>query len=117
MHPRLGITLLLLWLLPALVYAAPAPNKAATTKDRIIAAIDSIPAYSPDHILVRFKPGTSAASIAETHRQANGLLKKTLPRIGVQMVSIPKGQLVAKLRVYRANQMWHMLSLTITACW
>ena len=68
---RLG---LLLWwwlvcLLPWAVNAAP-PIDLET-------ALESIPAYAPDRILVRFKPGTAAASVADLHRQANGQRLKT----------------------------------------
>jgi len=58
-------TALSLWLLaallPSLVLAAPP----TITPDDIQAALQSIPAYAPDRILVRFKPGTPADRFAK----------------------------------------------------
>ena len=90
-----------LLLLPALAGAAPPTPK--ITQAHIDAALATIPAYVPDRILVRFKPGTPAPSIAQSHRVARGLVQRTLRGIDVQVVKVPRGQVVAKLRAYRAN--------------
>ena len=95
---RLRLGLLWWWLvclLPWVVNAAP-PIDLET-------ALESIPAYAPDRILVRFKPGTTAASVADLHRQANGQRLKTIPRIGVEVIKIPTGRVQQTLQRYRAN--------------
>lgn len=99
----------LLWilvsLLPSLTIAAPPANVPARIPgpDDIKAALQTIPAFAPDRILVRFKPGTPATSIANLHRQANTQTLKTIPRIDVQVIKVPPGQLQKKLNTYRAN--------------
>ena len=90
-----------LLLLPALSSAAPPEPK--ITQAHIDAALATIPAYAQDRILVRFKPGTPAASIAQSHRVAKGLVQRTIRGIDVQVVKIPRGQVVAKLHAYRVN--------------
>ena len=67
------------------------------------AALKSIPAYAPDRLLVRFKPGAAAAGIAELHRQAGGQRLKTIRPIGVDLIRAPGGRLQQTLRRYRAN--------------
>lgn len=59
--------------------------------------------FSAEEILVKFKPGTGLADIAETHRQLGGLVKKTIPAIGVQVVTIPAGKAIEKAKAYSAN--------------
>jgi thermitase len=95
---RLSVRLLL-WLLVCLL---PGPVNAAPTVD-LETALKSIPAYAPDRVLVRFKPGTAAASIADLHRQAGGQRLKTLPRIGVEVIKIPRGRVQQTVQRYRAN--------------
>ena len=86
---------LLLCLLPLQVFAAPPVD--------LETALKSIPAYAPDRVLVRFKPGTAAASVADLHRQAGGQKLKTIPHIGVEVIRIPQGRVRQTLQRYRAN--------------
>jgi thermitase len=51
-------------------------------------------------ILVKFQPGTSAATIAEVHCQNGGRLVEVIPQIGVQVVEVPASQLEEKLAAY-----------------
>jgi hypothetical protein len=67
------------------------------------AALKLIPAYAPDRVLVRFKPGTAATSIADLHRKAGGERLKTIPRINVEVIKTPKGRVQQTLKRYRAN--------------
>jgi subtilisin family serine protease len=92
---------LLLSLVPS-ASAAPQP-KPRITQAHIKAALDRIPKYAPDRLLVRFKPGTAATIKAQIHNQAGAELHRTLPHTGVQVVKVPKNQIVQKLRAYRAN--------------
>ncbi|MDH5513960.1 MAG: S8 family serine peptidase [Gammaproteobacteria bacterium] len=86
---------LLLCLLPLQAFAGPPVD--------LETALKSIPAYAPDRVLVRFKPGTAAASVADLHRQAGGQMLETIPHIDVQVIRIPPGRLQQSLRRYRAN--------------
>ena len=90
---------LLLWLLVCLL---PGPVSAAPPVD-LETALKSIPAYAPDRVLVRFKPGTAAASVADLHRLAGGERLKTIPHIGVEVIKIPKGRVQQTVQRYRAN--------------
>jgi subtilisin family serine protease len=95
---RLRVSLLL-WLLVCLL---PWAVNAAPPID-LETVLKSIPTYAPDRVLVRFKPGTAAASNADLHRQAGGQRLKTIPHIGVEVIKIPKGRVQQTLQRYRAN--------------
>jgi len=58
---------------------------------------------APDRILVKFQPGTDAATAAAVHRQNGGSVIDTIPDIGVQVVSVPAGSVPAKVADYRRN--------------
>lgn len=62
-----------------------------------------IPQFSPDRVLVKFKPGISASAIGEAHRQANGKTLRTIPGIEVQVVQVPTGTVQGKVAMYEAN--------------
>jgi len=76
---------------PAIVFAAP-PGNPAPVSD-----------FSSQQILVKFKPGTSLPEVAQIHRQLGGQVKETIPGIGVQVVTVPKGYMVAKANAYSSN--------------
>jgi len=61
------------------------------------------PGFSSEQILVKFRSGTSLPEAAQIHRQLGGQVKKTIPGIGVQVVTVPKGQNVAKANTYSSN--------------
>jgi thermitase len=61
------------------------------------------PPFAPDRVLVKFKPGTAASAVGEAHRQAGGHELKTIQAIGVQVVSVPAGTVLAKVAAYKAN--------------
>jgi thermitase len=85
----LVIAVLLISSFPTIVFAAP-PNSPASD-------------FSSQQILVKFKPGTSLPEVAQIHRQLGGQVKETIPGIGVQVVTVPKGQEKAKAKAYSAN--------------
>ncbi|GAF77256.1 unnamed protein product, partial [marine sediment metagenome] len=87
----LAVAILLISSFPAIVFAAP-PDNPAPVSD-----------FSSQQILVKFKPGTSLPAVAEIHRQLGGQVKETIPGIGVQVVTVPKGQVVAKVKAYSSN--------------
>ena len=84
-----------------------------------------VSAQAPDQhasgeILVKFKRGTSAASIADAHRRGGGTALRTIGGVGVQVVRVPAGQEQARVGAYRANLsvefaevngIWHALAL------
>jgi thermitase len=86
-----AVVVLLISSLPAIVSAAPPDNTAP------------VPSFSSQQILVKFKPGVSLPEAAEVHRQLGGHVKETIPDIGVQVVTVPKGQEMAKVKAYSAN--------------
>jgi thermitase len=87
----LAVAILLISSLPTIVFAAPPDNPA------------SVSDFSSQQILVKFKPGTSLPEVAEIHRQLGGQVKETIPGIGVQVVTVPKGQVMAKVKAYSSN--------------
>jgi thermitase len=61
------------------------------------------PPFAPDRVLVKFRPGTAASAVTEAHRQAGGKEVKTISAIGVQVIAVPAGTVLAKVAAYKAN--------------
>lgn len=59
--------------------------------------------HAPDRILVKFKPGTDAGSIAAVHRQNGGAVIDTIPGIDVQVVAVPAGTVPSRVAAYGRN--------------
>jgi len=87
----LAIAILLMLSLPANLFAG-SPDNPAPVSD-----------FSPEQILVKFKADVSLPQAAEIHRQLGGQMKETIPGIGVQVVTVPKGQAMAKAKAYSSN--------------
>jgi len=87
----LVIAILLISAFPTIVFAA-SPGSPAPASG-----------FSSEQILVKFKPGTSLPEASQVHLQLGGQAKETLPGIGVQVVTVPKGQNVAKANAYSSN--------------
>jgi thermitase len=87
----LAIAILLISLFPTIIFAAP-PDNTAPASD-----------FSSQQILVKFKRDVTLSETAEIHRQLGGRVKETIPGIDVQVVTVPKGQAMAKVRAYSAN--------------
>jgi thermitase len=87
----LAVAILLISSFPAVVFAVPLAGSA------------TVPDFSSQQILVKFKPSTSLPEVAQIHRQLGGQVKETIPGIGVQVVTVPKGQAMAKAKAYSAN--------------
>jgi len=61
-------------------------------------------AYSPDQILVSFKPGTPAWERAGAHASLGTKAKGRIPQIDVEIVEVPKGRSVEGLvKMYEKN--------------
>jgi thermitase len=59
--------------------------------------------FTPDEVLVAFRPGTPAADKSAAHAQVAGHASRTLSQIGVTVVSVPAGTSAAALKSYRRN--------------
>ena len=59
--------------------------------------------FSSEQILVKFKPDVILPEAAEIHRQLGGQVRETVPGIGVQVVTVPKGQVKDKVKAYSSN--------------
>jgi thermitase len=87
----LAAGILLISSFPTVLFAAP-PDNAGPVSD-----------FSSEQILVKFKPDVGLPEAAEIHRQLGGQVKETIPDIGVQVVTVPKGQEKAKAKAYSSN--------------
>jgi thermitase len=87
----LVVAILLISTFPSIVFAAP------------MFGSTPIPDFLSQQILVKFKPGTTLPQAAQIHRQMGGQVEETIPDIGVQVVTVPKGQAMAKAKAYSAN--------------
>jgi thermitase len=87
----LAIAILLISSFATNIFAAPPDNPAAASD------------FSSQQILVKFKPDVTLPEVAEIHRQLGGQLKETIPGIGVQVVTVPKGQAKEKAKAYSSN--------------
>ncbi len=65
--------------------------------------IHSQSSFSPDRVLVSFRPGTAASDIGESHRQAGGRVIKKISRIGVQVVEVANGKVLNAVKSYQRN--------------
>jgi len=87
----LAVAILLISSFPTIVFAAPPDNPGP------------VPDFSSQQILVKFKPDVTLPEATEIHRQLGGQVKETIPGIGVQVVTVPKGQEKAKAKAYSSN--------------
>lgn len=89
---------LLLACLSGIGHAQPVPSD---PQARLNAA--ALERFAPDRVLVKFKPGTAASQIAQAHRSASATPVKEIPGIGVQVVQVLAGSVMAKVAAYQAN--------------
>lgn len=59
--------------------------------------------FRTGELLVKFRQGASAASIADAHRRNGGTVERVISGIGVQVVRVPAGAEQARAAGYRAN--------------
>jgi thermitase len=59
--------------------------------------------FAPDTVLVSFLPGATGSAISSAHRQVGGRVEKTLSGLGVQVVTVPTGTVMAAIERYDAN--------------
>ncbi|MGI9293095.1 MAG: S8 family serine peptidase [Pseudomonadales bacterium] len=63
----------------------------------------SVTRYSPDTLLVKFKPGAVAAERGQAHQQARGQVARELKNLGVSLVKVPRGSVMAAVNIYSKN--------------
>src|SRR4030042_3072582 len=85
----LAIAILLISSFPTIVSGTPLDNP--------------ISDFSAEQILVKFKSDVTLPEVAEIHRQLGGYAKETIPGIGVQVVTVPKGHAKDKAKAYSAH--------------
>ena len=56
--------------------------------------------YASGHILVKFKPGTSAEDRQRTHKRHGGRVIEVLPKLDVQVVQVPRGSELTVVAAY-----------------
>ena len=61
------------------------------------------PAFVEDQLLVAFHPNTPASQIAAAHQRAGARVQRTISAIGVQVLTVPTGNVPGLLQAYRAN--------------
>ncbi len=59
--------------------------------------------FSPDTVLVAFNPGTAASEMSAAHSRAGGNVLKTIAAIGVQVIAVPNGTVLAAVQRYQRN--------------
>jgi thermitase len=59
--------------------------------------------YMPDRIVVKFKEGLNSAHMAQLHASQEAVVVDQIPQIGVQILSVPPGEVEAKITAYRAD--------------
>ncbi len=80
------------------------PAALAERQAALAAAIrNQVPAFAPDRVLVRFRPGTAAADAGKAHRQAGGRLLQEIPAIGVHVVEVAQDKVNEKIAHYARN--------------
>ena len=88
-------------------FAAPNPAPGKNTKLKVTgpasAALQGIPRYAPDRLLVKFRPGTAASERGKAHRQAGGKHLRVIPGIGVHVIEVPAGSVPGKVSQYQKN--------------
>ena len=59
--------------------------------------------FAPDTLLVAFHPGTAASEMVAAHSQAGGQVVTTIAAIGVQVIAVPNGTVLAAVQRYQRN--------------
>lgn len=59
--------------------------------------------YVPDRIVVKLKEGISSAYMAQLHASQKAMVVGEIPQIGVQILSVPSGEVEARIAAYRAD--------------
>lgn len=82
----------------SIVDARPIPSDSQARLNAVV-----LERFAADRVLVKFKPGTAAAEIAKAHSGASAMPLEEIPGIGVQVVRVAAGSVLAKVAAYQAN--------------
>jgi thermitase len=59
--------------------------------------------YVPDRIVIKFQEGLRSADMIQLHASQGAAVVAEIPQIGVQILSVPPGEVEAKIAAYRAD--------------
>ena len=59
--------------------------------------------FTPDQVLVSFHPGTPGHAIAAAHASVGGTVQKSIDGLGVHVVGVPDGTVLATVAAYQKN--------------
>ncbi|WP_105189257.1 S8 family serine peptidase [Pseudoalteromonas sp. T1lg48] len=90
---------LLLSLLFALVYTHALASPGAV----VVPGSHDIPAYAPDRVLVKFKPGTKANEIGQMAAMAGGSQVRVLSPLNVHVIEVPVGSVGKSIKMFSNN--------------
>jgi len=62
-----------------------------------------VPAFAPDRILVKFKPGAAASDIDALTRQTGAASLRTIPGLDVHVLRVPAGTVADNIAVFERN--------------
>lgn len=82
---------------------APASFAQSLPSATVSSALQGMPRYAPDRLLVKFLPGAVASERGKAHRQAGGKRLREIPGIGVHVVEVPAGSVQGKISRYLKN--------------
>ncbi len=68
-----------------------------------ISIAGKVPAFAPDRILVKFKPGAAAADIGALTQQTGAGSLRTIPGLGVHVLRVPAGTVLQNIAVFERN--------------
>lgn len=59
--------------------------------------------YVPDRIVIKFQEGLRSADMIQLHASQGAAVVDEIPQIGVQILSVPPGEVEAKIAAYKAD--------------
>lgn len=92
---------LLAMLLTISIFLTTAVYSAPVSADEGLPPADA--AYVPDRIVVKFKEGVSSVHVAQLHASQGTSIVSEIPQIGVQVLSVPPGEVEAKIAAFEAD--------------
>ncbi|MEM0514809.1 S8 family serine peptidase [Pseudoalteromonas sp. YIC-827] len=90
---------LLLSLLFALIYS----HALAAPDDMVFPSRYDIPAYAPDRVLVKFKPGTKAGEVRQMAAMAGGSPQRVISQLNVHVIKVPVGSVGNSIKMFSNN--------------
>lgn len=61
------------------------------------------PAYAPDRVLVKFKPGLAESEVAALARQSGDRHLRSIPGLDVHVLEVPAGSVLDRVALYQRN--------------